>query len=398
MKLAVFTGQYFWHDGSNFSTDEAFIKFVTSFHPPFEKIVFCDPIKEEIKSETYILDPNYTTVCPLPHFDTYSIWQNLLVVFPTIFRIVKKNIRDWDLVWLPGPHPVGLLFAYICRKTDTPFFQVIRANLTEQVRHTNRGIRQYMAVIVVSLLEHISRRLAKSHLTFTVGKEMYRQYAKRNNKVYETRISLVTQTDIDETLKRKKSRTHEPVRLLSVGRLDPEKGLCHLIEAVKRLVSSQFLPVSLQIIGKGYKGTEERKLRDWVKAHGLREHIHFSGYLPFGHRLLDEYRKQDIFILPSLSGEGVPQTIFEAMACGIPIIATSVAGIPYVIQDGHNGLLIEPGSSTHIAKAVERLISDRELRERLTRNGFATARQHTLNVEREDMLHRIENFLEEYPG
>lgn len=395
MKLAVFTGQYFWFDGKNYSTDEAFVSFVTSFYPEFETIVFCDPVRAEKGTETYVLDPTYATVCPLPDFDTYSICHNLLIVYPKILRIIKQNIADWDLVWLPGPHPIALLFAYQCCKNDTPFFQVIRANLVEQVKHANRGVRRQLAVAVVTLLERMSQKLAQRHLTFTVGKEMFREYAKRNRKVYETRISLITEKDIDQTLRVKEFKLHEPIRLLSVGRLDPEKGLFYLIGAVELLINTDRLEVSLQIIGKGYKGFEERLLHEAVKRRKLSNRIRFTGYVPFGPELLEIYRNQDIFILPSLTGEGVPQTIFEAMACGTPIVATRVAGIPYAIRDGYNGRLVEPGSSKDLAGAVKELIQDGELRHRLSENGMATASRHTLDAEKERMMVHVRGLMRE---
>ncbi len=393
MKLAVFTGQYFWFDGKHYSTDEAFVKFVTSFYPYFEKIIFCDPVKEERKIQAYILDPMETEVCPLPNFNTYAFWKNILVIYPKIHRVIRDNIQHWDMVWLPGPHPVSLLFAYACHRHRKPFFQMIRANLIEQVRHSNRGIKRYLATAVVAMLQYASQKLARKNLTFAVGREMYDIYSRRGGVVYETRISLISEKDIEDTLSTRNSELHKPVRLLSVGRLDPEKGLYFLVRAVDELVKEKRLDIVLQMVGKGYKGEEERRLHQEVEKRQLSGRIRFPGYVPFGPKLFAIYRQSDIFILPSLTGEGVPQTIFEAMACGTPIVATRVAGIPHVIRDEENGLLIDPASPTEIASAVERLVMDDELRNRLAKNGFATARNHTLEVERERIWGRIQGFL-----
>jgi glycosyltransferase involved in cell wall biosynthesis len=393
MKLAVFSGQYFWFDGKHYSTDEAFVKFVTSFGRYFEKIVFCDPVKEERKTQAYILDPMETEVCPLPYFGTYAFWKNLLVIYPKIYRVIRDNIQHWDIIWLPGPHPVALLFTYICLIKRKPFFQVVRANLMEQVRHRNEGIKMYCAVAVAALLEYVSQRLARKCLTFTVGKEMYKKYERKGGHVCQTAISLVSEREIEDTPRTKSFELHKPVRLLSVGRLDREKGLHFLIEAVEELILEKRLGVVLQIAGKGLRVEEERRLRRAVKKRKLTRCIRFMGYAPHGPKLFKLYRESDIFVLPSLSGEGFPQTLFEAMACGVPIIATKVAGIPNVIENGENGLLVEPASPSGICEAVQRIVGDPELRMRLATNGVATVRNHTLEAERDRMMSPIQRLL-----
>ncbi|MDY6950920.1 MAG: glycosyltransferase [Thermodesulfobacteriota bacterium] len=265
----------------------------------------------------------------------------------------------------------------------------------EQVRHRNRGIRKFWAMAVVATLEYVSRRLAERNLTFTVGREMYDAYSKGGRRVYQMAVSLVSEQDIDDTFRTVTVGLHAPVRLLSVGRLDPEKGLPLLIAAVEELVRVRRRDVVLWIVGKGLKGMEEWRLRQDVERRHLTNRVRFLGYVPHGEELFRIYRESDVFVLPSLTGEGIPQTLFEAMACGIPVIASRVAGIPSAVVNGKSGLLIRPGSSGQLCDAVERLIGDAELRKSLIRRGFDTARKHTLDAERDRMIARIEAWLEE---
>jgi len=395
MKLAVFSGQYFWFDGRHYSTDEAFVRFVASFHPYFEKITFCDAVAKESKTQAYILDPTNTEVCALPYFSVYSFWKNIFVIYPRIYRAIRDNIQDWDIIWLPAPHPLTLIIAYLCHRKDKPFFLVIRQNLIEQIKHNNRGTKKSCAIAAVAILEHITRRIAEKNLTFTVGREMYKRYRRSGSMVYEVAVSLISEKDIENTITAGRAEPCSPVRLLSVGRLDPEKGLNFLIEALEVLIREKRLNVSLRIVGKSYKDGEERRLRQQLEKRELAKYVHFAGYVPHGPRLFELYRESDIFILPSLTGEGVPQTLFEAMASGIPVIATRVAGIPYLIEDGENGLLINPGCPREISEAIMRIITNAELGRCLARNGLFLARRHTLEVERDRMISCIEEFLKQ---
>jgi glycosyltransferase involved in cell wall biosynthesis len=389
MKLAVFSGQYFWFDGKHYSTDEAFVEFVTSFSSHFEKIVFCDALKEEKKMKAYVLDLKKTGVCPLPNFTVYSFWRNLLIIFPRIYRIIRNNIRNWDVVWLHAPHPISLIFAYICMKVHTPCFLFVRQNLRSYVGYRNRGAKRVLAVAVASVLEYIFRRLSRNMLTFTVGKEILNTYKKTGKRVYNIAVSLVSEKDILHTLFKRVPRESRQTKLLSVGRLEPEKGLTYLIQAVDELVANGKTNIILQLAGTG---TEEGKLRQEVTDRGLAQNVHFVGYVRHGSQLLDLYKESDIYIQPSLT-EGWPQTLFEAMACGVPVVATRVGGIPDLIRNGQNGLLIAPGSPREIGMAIERLTSDNELSGRLAKNGLALVREHTMESERQRILSHIEELV-----
>jgi glycosyltransferase involved in cell wall biosynthesis len=395
MNLAVFSGQYFYFDGIHYSTDEAFVKFVTSFYPCFEKIIFCDAVINAYEKKAYVLDDRKTEVCPLPYFSVYSFVKNVVLTFPRIYRAIRGQVGNWDVVWLPAPHPVSLLFAFVCHRRHKPFFLMVRQNLLEQVRHRNREMRRWAAMAVVATLELIFHRLARRHLTFTVGKEMYEAYSGKESRVFQVAVSLISNKDIEDSSSMATINLHGPIRLLSVGRLDPEKGLLHLIAAVEELIAERHLAVVLRIVGKGLAGSEEARLRQEVQRRQLTDCIVFLGYCSHGEELFRLYRESDIFILPSLTGEGIPQTLFEAMACGIPVIATRVAGIPSVIVNGDNGLLVSPGSSRQICEAIECLAKDDELRGRLIRRGFEIARRHTLDIERDRMISRVEELLDD---
>jgi len=143
-----------------------------------------------------------------------------------------------------------------------------------------------------------------------------------------------------------------------VGRLEPIKGIQYFVEAaftiLERLPTARFM-----IIGGG---EEESKLREIVSQGGASQSVVFTGEI--AHNALNRYVAAcDIIVIPSLS-EGMPNVLMESIACCKPVVATSVGGIPEVISDGENGLLVPPRNAVKIAEAVLRLAFDDDLRRR----------------------------------
>lgn len=132
------------------------------------------------------------------------------------------------------------------------------------------------------------------------------------------------------------ARTDDPVKFISVGRLSPEKGYHGLLTALARL-RDQGQDFSLTIVGGG---PSSRSIRAAAAALNLMDRIQFTGPLPED-ATLAEISNADILILPSLM-EGLPVVLIEALALGRPVIASCVAGIPELVEDGQTGWLFPP--------------------------------------------------------
>jgi glycosyltransferase involved in cell wall biosynthesis len=96
-----------------------------------------------------------------------------------------------------------------------------------------------------------------------------------------------------------------------------------------------------------------------------------------GEILFNEYKDSDIFVLPSLS-EGTPRSLIEAMCNGVPVIATDAGGITFTVTDHENGLIVRAKDSKMLSEAIELLINDDTLREKLVRNGYNFAEMNTI--------------------
>ena len=166
------------------------------------------------------------------------------------------------------------------------------------------------------------------------------------------------------------------VRVLFVGFIRPEKGIEYLLEAVSQLDTK--IRWELEIVGPREFPQYCRRLEEIAATLGIRDRIEWRGYLPNGAPLLERMRAADLLVLPSLS-EGTPHVLAEARANSLPCIATNVGGIPSCVTDGYDALLVSPKDAPALAKAIERVVSDDELRRALIRNGLASARTQTLD-------------------
>lgn len=153
--------------------------------------------------------------------------------------------------------------------------------------------------------------------------------------------------------------------LLYVGSLDYLKGVLDLIHAFKIISKERGnRNVRLFIFGNG---PLEGKLRSILKTNNLRNDVCLFNYLK-NDKLVEYYQNATIFILPSYY-EGSPTVLLEAMACGVPVIATRVGGIPELIKDGKTGLLVPPGDPKALAEAIVYLLDNEKERRRLGKNG-----------------------------
>ena len=151
----------------------------------------------------------------------------------------------------------------------------------------------------------------------------------------------------------------DPFEILFVGRLAPVKGPHVLIAAMDRLVR-QGRAVRLRFAGDG---PSRPGLESDAAGRGLNNHVIFEGWQD-ADRVRALYQQADIVALPSFA-EGIPVVLMEAMAMEIPCVSTRVTGIPELIRDEVDGLLVTPGNDEELAAAIARLMDDPELCRRL---------------------------------
>lgn len=133
----------------------------------------------------------------------------------------------------------------------------------------------------------------------------------------------------------------------------PRKGLEILLEALA-LLKRQRLPVRLRAVGPFESADYQQQIQRRVRQLDLEQTI---DWISFTTDVDAELAQMDVFVLPSLFGEGLPIVVLEAMAAGVPVVATRVEGVPEAIEDGHSGLLAEPSSVDDLAGCLTRLVT-----------------------------------------
>ena len=171
------------------------------------------------------------------------------------------------------------------------------------------------------------------------------------------------------------------------GKLNRGKGLEHLVAALPSLRAGH-ADLHLVLIGAGANQSlsQEEALRARVRELGLEERVTFSGYVD---NVPEYLQSLDVFVLPT-EYEALPNALMEAMACGLPCVASRVGGIPDILEDGVSGRLIAPGDPEAIVRAVSELRDDPE---RASRYAAAGRRRMETDYAQSALARRLESFL-----
>jgi L-malate glycosyltransferase len=171
--------------------------------------------------------------------------------------------------------------------------------------------------------------------------------------------------DIDRFKPGSEIKNHDKFIITLGGtRVTHRKGIGYLIEAVSQL-SQKYPQIIMKVIGEG---DEKEKLTKLVSELGLSERIHFLGKVDEHGKMVPFYQEASVFVLPSLN-EGMSNAMLEALAAGLPILATDTGGTRELVQDGENGFILKMKDSADIAQKLEKLINNPELCKRMGENS-----------------------------
>ncbi|MGQ9501513.1 MAG: glycosyltransferase family 4 protein [Anaerolineae bacterium] len=174
----------------------------------------------------------------------------------------------------------------------------------------------------------------------------------------------------------------EGLNVLFVGRLEARKGVHYLLEAFARI--KDILPQARLLIAGPYSAHETKPLQRLIHSWALRD-VHFLGCLS-ERELVRCYRTAHVFCAPSLGSESFGMVLLEAMAAGLPIVASDIAGYRTVVKHQEEGYLVPPGNVEAIVQALITLLCQPELRRSMAARGRVTAARYTWEQIATDIL------------
>lgn len=340
----------------------------------FEKVCICARVVHSAPPAPFDLPldaPNLELV-PQPFWSSTA--GSLFHLFG-IARSYTRTCRRSDALFVRGMCPYTALL-YLCallfRKPICHW--IVGDPLTLLKTSRRKGPVQDFVAYLYALQDRLCTRLGRWLTNGTLicnGRELAHAYA--SPRTIEVVSSTVGESDFFPRLD---TCGGPNVRILFVGFIRPEKGIEYLLDALSLLKAD--IPWELEIVGPRDFPEYGEKLDCTAAARGIRERIAWEGYVPNGKPLFERMRAADIFVLPTLS-EGTPHVLVEARANGLPCISTTAGGVPSTVTDGYDALLVPPKNAPSLARAIERVAGDAELRRALIRNGLATARKQTLD-------------------
>ena len=206
----------------------------------------------------------------------------------------------------------------------------------------------------------------KKYYSKLIQKKTHIIYNPVNEKVFQVKVDGLKVKEGEEVKgDRLKVKEERVKRIISVGRLYPQKNQKMMIEAFAK-IAPKFPEWSLVIYGEGYLREDLESLVERLK---VKDKVLLPGRCE---TVIEEVAKSKVFCLSS-DYEGMSNAMIEALCVGTPVISTRVSGTDELIRDGENGLLVDIGDTEGLAKAFEKLLSNQELREQIGKEGQKSA-------------------------
>lgn len=339
--------------------------------------------KQQLEADYELLQNNIQFVNVGP---TVPAWYRHLF-HQKILGLQLPAFKKCDAIIVRSPTPLAPFFSKFSGGVKI-IFMVVGDYLEGAKQFKFKSPRDWLMIQYLKRNDFLFRKAMATTAVLVNSTGLLKTYTAGAKSIHL--ISTTTLTDMD-FFKRKDTCQTEIVQLLYTGRIEIAKGLFELVEAVKKLNTLK-LKVKLHIAGWEPNGEDiiEKALLKKAIELNIEGAIIFHGRKKIGAALNSLYRMADIYVIPSYH-EGFPRTIWEAMANCLPVIATSVGGIPDHLIHQENALLIKPKSSADIASKITMLIDDKALRIKIIRNGYQLAKHNTIDVQTKKLVTIIQN-------
>jgi glycosyltransferase involved in cell wall biosynthesis len=370
LRLGVYADFSYRVDGDSISAEFPFSRFIEGLAPHCARLVVIGRLDPTAGAFPYPL--RLAEYVALPYYRSGADLGAVLRAVPVSVRRFWRALDGLDVVWVLGPNPPqALLFALLGKLRRRRVVLGVRQNLPELIRHRRAG--KPVVIAAAYLLEWAFRGLARRLPVVVVGPDLAHRY-RRAGSILSVYVSLLQESDLLPHSADSRRYDGDELKLLSVGRLDPEKNPLLLADVLCRALRSD-PRWRLDVCGDGSLASA---LTERAAQLGVGGRLVQHGHVSIDGPLWDFYRRAHVLLHVSLT-EGVPQVMLEAFAARLPVVATDVGGVRHLVAG--RGLLAPPADPDATAAALARMAEDSELREQLVESAQSAAADHTLQAE-----------------
>lgn len=396
MRLAVLFPTVVYFDGQNYTALSYYQYQLLELRRHLKQldlITFVRHSTDEFGNEP--IDSQAIRVLPLP--DPKGGWGLYTYRMPRIllslWMLFRWHSRDWDTVLLYDSGIISTVAWLLCRKYGLPAILYLGGRTDQAILSLQRNKTLWRRPFVRLLgwwYQFVTPYLVNNTPTIVTGSDLYELFNNDYNKVYKIIASTMHLTDVTgESDLEAREWIPGRLRLLTVCRIVPVKGLQYLLEGVYQARRAG-VDVRATIVGPVQDIRYKAQLDIQIKRLGLEAFVDFPGPVRHGESLKAFYNTVDAFVLPSLS-EGTPKVIPEALAAGLPIVASAVGGIPELVSSGSKtaGHLVPPKDSGALAQSLVVLAQDVDYRRQLAQAAIALAVKMSVEVQMKNLFNII---------
>jgi glycosyltransferase involved in cell wall biosynthesis len=300
-------------------------------------------------------------------------------------KLLISSLNKLDMTLVRAPTAL----VYVFNKVLTPISVLLIGDFP-----TNKQLNELSLIsniynrILYKWMESNQKKLLQKSIVFANNELLFNKVKLFSKQLFNIKTSTISKEDV---FIREDTCQQDTIKLLFVGRIEESKGLYELYEALAAVKKTKY-NFHLSIVGWVIKNEFLNELDEYAKRLKIYKNISNLGYVKLGNDLFKIYRTHDIFVLPT-KFDAFPRTITEAMSQSLPVITTKVGGIPMRLTNKKNALLVNPGQSDELTKAITTLISNDSLRKSMINEGVKLAKLSTLESQSKIMFEKLSEFI-----
>lgn len=338
----------------------------------FERVRYLVPVRElrvwEVEPALAPIDESVLEVVPTTFFSGIADYvARAGWVAGTNWPVIERAVVDSDLLWLRLPASNALLALAAARRHRVAHFGWVAGSAAAVAGAQRRPLPlRWGAQAIGAAYDAVTALAGESGPLLTLDADIF--------------ASVVTAAEVEQTRRQGAGAREGPLTIAWSGRMAGEKGLAQLVDAFGRLLAAG-RDVRLVLIGDG----PARPRLEQALAGLPADRIDDYGYVGDRPTYMSLLRSAHLFVHPS-AAEGVPKVLVEAMAAGVPIVASDAGAVAGVVAHGDRGRLVAAGDVDALTDALAALLDDPAERDRLRQRGLNWAADHTAEAQAERLV------------